>query len=116
MVIKTNVRLLDMSRHRDKSTATSATLAALRRGVGWGVCQTNELSDPRINMSSSIPIPEIQKYRSRAIQYRMMAELFRLQSARNHLLKIAADYERMALEGEQRKISQGISAAALRTL
>ena len=38
-----------------------------------------------------------------------MAELFRVQIARDQMLKAAADYERMARDAKQREIAQGIS-------
>jgi len=38
-----------------------------------------------------------------------MAELVRVQIARDQLLKAAADYERMARDAEQREIAQGLS-------
>ena len=38
-----------------------------------------------------------------------MAELLRVQIARDHMLKAAADYERMAQDAERREIAQGLS-------
>jgi hypothetical protein len=60
-------------------------------------------------MLSTRPIPESQKYRYRAIQYRTMAKLFRLESARDDLLKIATHYELMVVQSERHEIAQGIS-------
>ena len=60
-------------------------------------------------MLSSRPIPESQKYRHRAIRYRTMANLFRLESARDDLLKIVKHFELMAAQAERREIAEGIS-------
>lgn len=38
-----------------------------------------------------------------------MAERFRVQSAREQMMKAASDYERMARDAEQREIAQGLS-------
>jgi hypothetical protein len=38
-----------------------------------------------------------------------MAERFRVQIARDQLLKAASDYERMAQDAERREIAQGLS-------
>lgn len=60
-------------------------------------------------MSPTIAVPESRRCRTRAVECRTMAELFRVQIARDQMLKAAADYERMARDAEQREIAQGIS-------
>ena len=60
-------------------------------------------------MSLSIAIPESRRCRTRAREYRTMAQQFRVQIARDQMLKAASDYERMADEAELREIAQGLS-------
>jgi len=70
-------------------------------------------------MFPSIALPESQKCRARAIEFREMAELFHLENARDQVLNAAANYERMAWEAERREIAQGIShlrAAATKSM
>jgi hypothetical protein len=38
-----------------------------------------------------------------------VADRLSLQNARDQMLKVAADYERMALDARQREIAQGLS-------
>jgi len=38
-----------------------------------------------------------------------VASRLRLQNARNQMLRVAANYERMARDAEQREIAQGVS-------
>ncbi len=60
-------------------------------------------------MSPTVAVPESRRCRTRAVECRTMAELFRVQIARDQMLKAAADYERMARDAKQREIAQGIS-------
>jgi len=65
-------------------------------------------------MALAIPVPESRKCRSRALEYRTIARMFRGESTRNRMLRVAADYERMAEDAEAREIAEGIFQ--LRTL
>ena len=47
-------------------------------------------------LSSSVKVPMSRIFRDRAEKCRTMAELFRSEKTREHLLKVAADYESMA--------------------
>jgi len=60
-------------------------------------------------MSPVIAIPESRRCRARARQCRTIAYQLRGHIARNHMLKAAADYERMANEAERREIELGLS-------
>ena len=60
-------------------------------------------------MSPSIAVPESRRCRTRALECRNIAERFRVQSAREQMMKAASDYERMARDAEQREIAQGLS-------
>jgi hypothetical protein len=60
-------------------------------------------------MSPTIAVPESRRCRTRAVECRTMAELFRVQFARDQMLRAAAGYERMARDAMQREIAQGIS-------
>jgi hypothetical protein len=55
-----------------------------------------------------IAIPESRRCRERALECRTVADRLRLQNARDQMLKVAADYERMARDAEQREIAQGL--------
>jgi hypothetical protein len=57
----------------------------------------------------SIAIPESRRCRQRALECRTVAGRLRVQNARDQMLKVAADYERMARDAEQREIAQGLS-------
>jgi hypothetical protein len=57
----------------------------------------------------SIAIPESRRCRDRALECRSVASRLRLQNARNQMLRVAANYERMARDAEQREIAQGVS-------
>ena len=46
--------------------------------------------------SSSVKVPLSRVFRDRAKEFRTMAELFRSEKTREHLLKVAAEYESMA--------------------
>ena len=46
------------------------------------------------SISAKVPLSRI--FRGRAAECRTMAELFRSEKTRQHLLKVAADYESMA--------------------
>ena len=46
--------------------------------------------------SSSVKVPLSRIFRDRAGECRTMAKLFRSEKTREHLLNVAADYERMA--------------------
>jgi hypothetical protein len=60
-------------------------------------------------MSPTIAVPESRRCRTRAVECRTMAELFRVQIARDQLPRAAAGYEQMARDAMQREIAQGIS-------
>ena len=60
-------------------------------------------------MTLSIAIPESRRCRERALECRSVAGHLRVQNAREQMLKVAADYERMARDAEQREIAQGLS-------
>jgi hypothetical protein len=45
---------------------------------------------------SDVKVPLSRIFRDRAEEYRTMAELFRSEKTREHLLRVAADYESMA--------------------
>jgi hypothetical protein len=60
-------------------------------------------------MSPVVAIPESRRCRARARQCRTIAEQLHGQIARHHMLKAAADYERMANDAEQREIALGLS-------
>jgi len=60
-------------------------------------------------MTLSIAIPESRRCRERALECRAVARYLRVQNTRAQMLKVAADYERMARDAEQREIAQGMS-------
>ncbi len=60
-------------------------------------------------MLTSLPLPESQWYRVRALECRSTAELFRTDNTRNQMLKAAADFDCIAEEARGREIAQGIS-------
>ena len=60
-------------------------------------------------MTLSVAIPESRRCRERALECRTVADSLRLQNARDQMLKVAADYERMARDAKQREIAQGLS-------
>jgi hypothetical protein len=60
-------------------------------------------------MSPAIAFPESRRCRARARQCRTIAQQLRGQIARDHMLKAAANYERMANDAEQREIALGLS-------
>ena len=60
-------------------------------------------------MTLSIAIPESRRCRQRALECRTVAGGLRVQNARDQMLKVAADYERMARDAEQREFAQGLS-------
>lgn len=60
-------------------------------------------------MTLSITMPESRRCRERALECRSVAGRLRVQYARDQMLKVAADYERMARDAEQREIAQGLS-------
>jgi hypothetical protein len=60
-------------------------------------------------MTLPIAMPESRRCRERALECRNLADRLRMQIARNQMLKVAADYERMARDAEQREIAQGLS-------
>jgi hypothetical protein len=57
----------------------------------------------------SIAIPESRRCLERALECRTVAGRLRVQNARDQMLRVAADYERMARDAEQREIAQGLS-------
>jgi len=60
-------------------------------------------------MTVSLAIPESRRCRERALQCRTVAGRLRVQNARDQMLRVAANYERMARDAEQREIAQGLS-------
>jgi hypothetical protein len=60
-------------------------------------------------MTLFIALPESRRCRERALQCRTVAGHLRVQNARDQMLKVAAAYERMAHDAEQREIAQGLS-------
>ena len=60
-------------------------------------------------MTLSIDIPESRRCRERALECRTVAGRLRVQNARDQMLRVAANYERMARDAEQREIAQGLS-------
>ena len=59
-------------------------------------------------MRTSVPRPESQRCRARALECRATADLFRVDFARHHMLKAAEDFDRIAREAREREIAQGI--------
>ena len=57
----------------------------------------------------SIAIPESRRCRERALECRTVAGRLRLQNTRDQMLRVAADYERMARDAEQSEIAQELS-------
>ena len=49
-------------------------------------------------MSPPVQVPDSQRLRDRAVECRSMAKLFRTRATRNHLLEIAADYDRLSMK------------------
>ncbi len=60
-------------------------------------------------MWTSLPLPESERYRARALECRATAGLFRTDITRGQMLKAAADFECIAEETRNREIAQGIS-------
>ena len=60
-------------------------------------------------MTLPVAMPESRRCRERALECRTVAGRLRVQIARNQMLKVAADYERMARDAEQREIAQGLT-------
>ena len=60
-------------------------------------------------MTLSIAMPESRRCRERALDCRTVAGRLRVQNARDQMLRVAAEYERMARDAEQREIAQGLS-------
>ncbi len=60
-------------------------------------------------MPLSMAVPESRRCRARALECRTMAGSFRGQFAREQMLKVAANYDRMAQDAKIREIAQGIS-------
>lgn len=60
-------------------------------------------------MTRAIAMPESRRCRERALECRTVADRLRLQNARDQMLKVADDYERMARDAEQREIAIGLS-------
>jgi len=56
----------------------------------------------------SLAVPESRRCRARAREYRSLAALFRGQNTRDKMLRVAADYERMAQDAKEREIAQGL--------
>ena len=53
-------------------------------------------------------MPESRRCRERALECRTVAGRLRVQNTRDQMLRVAADYERMARDAEQREIAQGL--------
>jgi hypothetical protein len=60
-------------------------------------------------MTVSIAMPESRRCRERALECRTVAGRLRVQNTRDQMLRVAADYERMARDAEQQEIAQGLS-------
>jgi hypothetical protein len=60
-------------------------------------------------MSMLMAAPESRRCRARALECRTMAGSFRGHFAREQMLKVAANYERMAQDAKAREIALGIS-------
>ena len=60
-------------------------------------------------MALSIPVPESRRYHARAREFRSMAQLLRVQSSREQMLRAAADFERMAQDAKAREIAEGLT-------
>ena len=60
-------------------------------------------------MLASVPVPESQWCRARALECRVTAQLFRVDFARDQMLKAAADFDGIAREAREREIAEGIS-------
>ncbi len=60
-------------------------------------------------MPALTPVPTSQRFRDRALECRAAASRFRVDFARNQMLKVAEDFERIAQEAREREITQGIS-------
>lgn len=60
-------------------------------------------------MTVSIAMPESRRCRERALECRTVAGRLRVQNTRDQMLRVAADYERMARDAEQWEIAQGLS-------
>jgi len=61
-------------------------------------------------MRTSVPLPESQRCRARALECRATADLFRVDFARHHMLKAAEDFDRIAREARIPHVEIGISA------
>jgi hypothetical protein len=59
-------------------------------------------------MTPAIAMPESRRCRLRALECRAIAGRLRMPNARVQMLKVAADYERMAGDAELREIAQGL--------
>ncbi|HTT48151.1 MAG TPA: hypothetical protein VMG39_09135 [Pseudolabrys sp.] len=59
--------------------------------------------------TAAVPMPESLRYRARAQQCRAMAKVFRADFARHHMLKAAADFERIARDAREREVVHGIA-------
>jgi hypothetical protein len=60
-------------------------------------------------MPVTMYVPESRRCRTRALECRAMAGSFRGQFAREQMLKVATNYDRMAQDAKIREIAQGIS-------
>jgi hypothetical protein len=61
-----------------------------------------------IIMTLAITMPESRRCRLRALECRAIAGRLRMQNARVQMLKVAANYDRMASDAELREIAQGL--------
>jgi purine nucleoside permease len=59
------------------------------------------------------PVPESQRARARALECRAMAARFRVDFAREQLLKTAANFDRIAEDAAAREIETGVSRLGL---
>lgn len=78
------------------------------RGTGEGAAGFSGYRRSKV-VTSSIAMPESRRCRERAFECRTVAGRLRVQNARDQMLRVAADYERMARDAEQREIAQGLS-------
>ena len=65
-------------------------------------------------VSSSVKVPLSQIFRERAEECRTMAESFHSEETREHLLKVAADYESMAEQEARFELEDAHHAAGSR--
>ena len=60
-------------------------------------------------MSPAVAVPESRRCRQRALECRTTAAGLRVPNARDQMLRVAEQYERMARDAEQLEIARGLS-------